>query len=205
MEGIIYRAYLPSGISYIGQTKDLQARIKKHWASRNDKKIFHNALKFFGRDAFVWEVLEVCDIDDLNDREIYWINYFESFECGFNHDTGGYYRRDLSDDTITKMSINRKGKGHPHTEETRKAISESNIGKVFSEEHKSKLRKPKSEETKKKLSEAHKGIPPWNKGLIGVQAGENNGMYGKHHSEEARRKQSIARKEYCRKKREGLL
>lgn len=34
---------------------------------------------------------------------------------------------------------------------------------------------------------------PWNKGLKGYHAGINNPMYGKHHSEEAKKKMSIVR------------
>lgn len=50
-----------------------------------------------------------------------------------------------------------------------------------------------SEETKKKISESHIGKPAWNKGLhIGV--GESNSFYNKKHSEETKRKISLANK-----------
>lgn len=50
-----------------------------------------------------------------------------------------------------------------------------------------------SEETKKKLRESHIGKPAWNKGLhIGV--GESNSFYNKKHSEETKRKISLANK-----------
>jgi len=66
-----------------------------------------------------------------------------------------------------------------------------NKGKKLSEETKKKMRGrkpwnagtkgliigwnrgiPMTEEAKKKVSESRKGIPPWNKGLIGCHAGE---------------------------------
>ena len=47
--------------------------------------------------------------------------------------------------------------GRNHSEETKKKISESLNGVKFSEEHKAKLRKPKSLEARKHLSEACKG------------------------------------------------
>ena len=62
-------------------------------------------------------------------------------------------------------------------------------GRHLSEEHKKKVSealegKPKSEETRKKISEARKG----------KCAGEDNPMYGKHHSAETLQKMSDAKK-----------
>lgn len=91
----------------------------------------------------------------------------------------------------------------PKTEEHKRKISEANKGKTLSEEHREKLRKPKSEEHKeklrkpkknkdkigkyerteeirRKLSESHKGI----------QAGENNPMFGRTHSDDVKKAQS---------------
>lgn len=67
--------------------------------------------------------------------------------------------------------------GHVLSEETRKKMSKSHKGKVFSEEHKANLRKnhtrpmkgrTHSEETRRKMSEAHKG----NKNSLGHKASE---------------------------------
>ena len=74
-------------------------------------------------------------------------------------------------------------KGEQHSEESRRKMSESKKGCIFSEEHRinlSEARKGKhhSEETKKKMSESHKG---------------------RTFSEESRRKMSIAAKNRCKK------
>ncbi len=152
MEGIIYRAYMPSGISYIGQTtQGLKKRINCHWNKRNDGNDFHALLKLYGREGLCWEVLETCDESLLSEREIYWINYFDSYENGLNDDIGG------------------KGTGNRHNhynlkEETKKKMSDSSKGKPKSEQHKEALtvarRKrnaPASEETRRKCSESNKG------------------------------------------------
>lgn len=80
------------------------------------------------------------------------------------------YGKHLPEETKKKVSKTMKGK--PKTEETKKRMSEAQKGH------------PVSEATKKKLSEMNKG----------KYKGENNGMYGKKHSKEARKKLSLTHK-----------
>ena len=75
----------------------------------------------------------------------------------------------LFDSTKDGYNISSYSSVHSHTEETRRKISESNIGEKaywYGKHH--------SEEARKKLSEA--------------RTGEKNPMYGMHHSEETRKK-----------------
>lgn len=177
MKGYIYRAYLPSGISYIGQTIDLHKRKKNHFNKRNDGSVFHVAIKLFGIEGFTWDILEECDEKYLNDREIYWIEYFDSCDNGFNSDKGGGF----------------KYTNRHHTEEYLKRMSEINKNKIVTEETKIKLSKSlkgktPTEETRKKLKEKRAGKTPA-LGVIPTQEtrdkistanrGSNNGMYGK--------------------------
>lgn len=75
----------------------------------------------------------------------------------------------------------------PKSEEHRRKIGEGNKGKIVSEETKQKMRASKqniSDETRQKMSDAAKerfSIP------------ENTTMYGKHHSEESKKKMSEAK------------
>ena len=154
MEGIIYRAYNSEGKSYIGQTvKTLEQRKYGHWSNRKDGKAFHNALLDKGLDAFKWEVLEDnIPEDELNDREIYWIDKFNSYENGYNSDRGGH----LVPRKITVNNKNALGKKWKLDDDTKAAMK-----KPKSEEHKKNISKgqkgiPKSEETRKKMSIAAK-------------------------------------------------
>ena len=87
-------------------------------------------------------------------------------------------------------------KGVTRSEETRKKMSEAKKGRIFSEEHRRKLSESHkghtvSEETKKKMSEAKKGNTvneETRKKMSEAKKGENHPMYGKHFSEEHRRK-----------------
>ena len=93
-----------------------------------------------------------------------------------------------SEEWKRKQSESHRGKKHnPHSEETKRKISEALKGK------------PRSEETKRKLSEAKKGIhlalsEERRIKLSEALKGENNPNYGKHLSEETKRKISEAKK-----------
>lgn len=95
--------------------------------------------------------------------------------------------------------------GHKHTEKTKEKIRRGNLGKIASEETKKKMRKPKSEEHRKKISESRlgrkdlinkgsfkKGNIPWHKGAKGICKAWNK---GKSRSEEVKRKISQTRTE----------
>lgn len=79
---------------YIGQTvKTLKQRWKGHL---NDSKIaknnkFYNAIKKYGTDLFEKEIIEnnIATIEELNQREIYWIEFYDSYRKGYNSTLGG--------------------------------------------------------------------------------------------------------------------
>lgn len=84
--------------SYIGMTKYLYGRLKgNNWSHYNqylDAKNnlggykLHKDLVKYGPDKFEVSVLEY-NIDNLKEREIYWINHYNTFHNGYNLTTGG--------------------------------------------------------------------------------------------------------------------
>lgn len=82
---------------YIGQSKDIYVRIKKHLSKTYEVNSaqysfqIYQALRKYGIGNFKVEVLEECDADVLNEREIYWIQYYDSFKNGYNATLGGDY------------------------------------------------------------------------------------------------------------------
>ena len=83
-----------NGKIYIGQTrKSLQERWKngKGYGSRTR---FSQAIAKYGWDGFIHEVIEenIESQEYANEREIYWINYYNSYDCnyGYNMTPGGH-------------------------------------------------------------------------------------------------------------------
>lgn len=91
-KGIIYCAYNKiNNKRYIGQTiQELKERQRKHYQT-DDCPYFHKALLKYDKDSWEWIILEELDQNQLNEREEYWISYYETTnpEKGYNISKGG--------------------------------------------------------------------------------------------------------------------
>jgi group I intron endonuclease len=76
---------------YIGQTiRPISKRFEEHIANtRGEHLKLYRAIKKYGSDNFYIELIEECDSKLLNEREIYWISYFNSYKNGYNSTPGG--------------------------------------------------------------------------------------------------------------------
>lgn len=78
---------------YIGQTKrTLSARFREHcWNAMNSNYNYplHNAIRKYGVENFSIELIEKCDNKDLNEREKFWIQEYNSYNNGYNATLGG--------------------------------------------------------------------------------------------------------------------
>jgi group I intron endonuclease len=168
--GIYKITHRDSGKCYVGQSKDVFKRWKEHSNLAAKKKYaLQNAFVLYGIDKFSFEVLEECDREMLNDKEVYWISCFDSVAPnGYNLTSGGGQGVTVSDETKAKQSAVRKGrKLRPRSEEHKANISAVRKGKKQSEEHKAKRSAsmkgkntgPKSEEHVAKHAAAMKGKP----------------------------------------------
>lgn len=77
---------------YIGQTKgSIQARFKEHCydSKRDCQNKFHKAIKDLGVEHFKVELIEECPNSQLDEREKYWIAFYDSYNNGYNSNKGG--------------------------------------------------------------------------------------------------------------------
>ena len=95
MRGFIYKiTNTINGKSYIGQTiQNVKERFYQHCATKCSKAVsnmaIHRAIKKYGKSNFTVEVIEEIDFANLNDRERYWIKYYNSYNNGYNSTKGG--------------------------------------------------------------------------------------------------------------------
>lgn len=82
--------------SYIGQSINIETRYKGHFNNHTNKNLkdyntkFYRALRKYGFENFQFDIIEIVENKDLlNNREIYWIKYYDSFFNGYNSNLGG--------------------------------------------------------------------------------------------------------------------
>jgi len=151
----IYKITSPSNRVYIGQSIDIKKRFA---AYKNNECINQHRLKAsfkkYGICNHSFEIIHECDISELNDKEIYFINKFNSIKrCGLNISHGGIgVMRNRKHSDYTKNKIRNKKIGLKASEDTKKKMSES----------RKKWRH--TDESKKKMSDLAKGKNTWSKG-----------------------------------------
>ena len=94
---------------YIGQTiQTLKKRFNGHCcyskSDRSEYMYIKRAIHKYGRENFTIKLLEECPIENLNEREIYWIKQYDSYNNGYNLTLGGqnsnYFNLHRLEDTV---------------------------------------------------------------------------------------------------------
>jgi len=88
--GIIYiHTCVVTQKSYVGQTVlTIQERLNKHLKNKKNHK-FINALNKYGIEKFESQIIEEVQENMLDEREIYWIKYYNTYNNGYNMTEGG--------------------------------------------------------------------------------------------------------------------
>ena len=153
-------------IKYVGKTiSKLNIRLGKHIANakgnKHNKHLSNWILKILKDNKKpIIELLEVCNQNNWEEREQYWISYFPNL---LNITLGGDGCKGLKHNPLTIAKLKKINKGRKHTQEFKDKLSLRLKGKPLTEDYKLKIGKANkgkkaSLETKKKLSLAHKGI-----------------------------------------------
>ena len=154
---------------YIGQSININRRWKNHIRNLNNgchnNVYLQNAWNKYGSDNFYFYILEQCNQEDLDVREIFYIDLFNTDDrnSGYNLKSGG------------------QNGGSKYSEESRKKMSET---------HKELYKDEKNIEILKQ-----NGLKVWaNEEYRKSRSGENHPLYGKHLSEDIRKKISDSNK-----------
>lgn len=134
----IYRVYTTfNNACYIGQAKDIYERFNSHhiydYKDKNNccyNTKFYSVLRKYGLDSFEVEILELCPIQYLDEKEIYYISKYDSFHHGYNSTEGG---QNLSPNTHSEESERKrqqtrelnqslKGENHPRAKLTNEEV-----------------------------------------------------------------------------------
>lgn len=116
----IYKITNPTSKIYIGQSIDLKYRENQYKRANCHQQIkLYNSIKKYGWNKHKFEIIEECDINKLDERELYWGEYYDV----------------LGENGLVLRLGNGRGKC---SEETKKKKSIAMKGKKQSEEHKRK-------------------------------------------------------------------
>lgn len=134
-----------NGKIYIGQTiRDLDKRISGHIREsklEGGNKPFVNAIKKYGIENFEWEIIdEATSLDELDEKEIYWIKQLNSITPnGYNILGGGQKNRmRMASECLSKI-ISDGLKKSEKWQKTLNSVEYQEKIKKFSQEHKNKI------------------------------------------------------------------
>jgi group I intron endonuclease len=144
----IYKITSPSKRTYIGQSIDIENRWIKYKNINNSKvqqKLYRSFIKY-GIDNHIFEILEECPADELDNTEIKWINHFKTNKTGLNIlEGGGNSRKGVKHTNETKQKMSDSHLGKQDTEQTKNKKSQSAKGKIKNKTHRTNLSKSCSE------------------------------------------------------------
>lgn len=87
--GIYKITHCASEMAYVGQAVDIASRWRQHikrglGAETPTQNKLYPAMKKFGPEAFMFEILEECDRSKLDEREDYWQDFYRVKEFGYS-------------------------------------------------------------------------------------------------------------------------
>ena len=179
---------------YIGQSVDIKTRWKHHIRELNRNRHLNSYLQRAwnsdGEKCFTFDILELCERKQLNEKEKYWIDQYGGYEnqnnynlkeCGETPIMSIEVRKRMSESHKGKSTWNKGLKTGPISEETRIKLRLANIGK----------------KGKANSGSFKKGHIPWSKGReVSAETREKlrKANTGRVFSEERNRKIGLAHK-----------
>ena len=165
MSGIYSITNLINGKRYIGQSTNIQQRFVQHRSNlkkgKGENPHSLNAWNRYGEDNFMFEILLLCDEEDLDKMEKKFIEQYNTTdrEYGYNISDGGTSLHHFDDEFKQKLS--EQAKRRFQDPEERKRASERAKCRTYSEEglraiSQRNMERYKDPEARRRMSEACK-------------------------------------------------
>lgn len=152
---------------YIGQTtRTVEKRVQEHFTraiyyttiyDKDEYKYLHFylAIKKYGEASFTYEQIDcAADQEELNEKEAYWIDFYDSIKSGYNMMPGGNDKNPMNSE-IVKAKHDYVMKTEEVRNKISKTLSERRLTEGFSEEHKRKIKESRA---KRKAERAARGL-----------------------------------------------
>ena len=166
---------------YVGVTRQQVAtRIRQH---KKGTQFVDKQIKEIGWEHWkFWVVEENVPPELISEREQSWIKFFNCvYPNGYNKTCGGVGKTIMSEDTRKKISASRIGKPSPNKGKSPSAETRAKIAAKLKGEKSPNYGKPP----------ANKGVPHTLEArakMSVAHSGEKNHFYGKHHTDDTKRK-----------------
>ena len=179
VKGFIYKIISPNKKIYIGQTLNWQKRKSDYRYKKFElqTKLWNNCSFYDWNPEDTFEVIEECfcgfEKENLNEREKYWIKFYDSFKNGLNCNEGGHGNlgHKFSVESLKKMSDAKKGVKHSKERNLRKSERQKKRAFKHSEESKNKMSKVKIEKMTDEIKDKIRVGLLGNKNGIGNKGG----------------------------------
>lgn len=93
MTGIYKITNKINGHAYIGKATDIARRWRKHKGVGPEDHEYeyplYKAFRKYGIENFTFDVIEECLVSELDNKEIYWIAFYDTYCNGYNQTKGG--------------------------------------------------------------------------------------------------------------------
>lgn len=106
---------------YIGQSKHIKQRWCEHKKelkkNKHRNEYLQRAWNKYGESNFIHEIIELCDESELDEKEVYYINFYNSMNPnkGYNLHSGGLRHTICSESTRIKLKNSGTGANNPNS------------------------------------------------------------------------------------------
>ena len=171
----IYKITSPTKRIYIGQSIDINKRFRyyKRLSCVEQPKLF-NSLRKYGVGKHIFEIVNECELNELNELERYYQELYNCIDKGLNcmFTKSKHFNGNHSEETKKKMSISSMGqkgtygfKGKTHSLEAKMTLSKKAMG------HKRSLGMKRSEDQINNMSISKLGNKSKSKLVLNLETG----------------------------------